>query len=170
VVHEYSLLLTGQLEVQRQHFEEQLEAAQRAHAAALAELEASVAEQRAELRCRREELERQAKAIAKRASAADALLASVRADLEFNRELNATLRANQAEWAAKLEAANRREQALAAEKADLEEQLRDMSFHLEAQTKIMIEGGAAAELTGGHVMPGDAPPARRPGRRRVGRG
>ncbi len=51
---------------------------------------------------------------------------------------------------------------------DLEEQLHDMSFHLEAQEKIASVGGAG-ELSGGNVMPGE--PARRLGsKRRVGKG
>jgi BRCA1-associated protein len=170
VVHEYSLLLTGQLEVQRQHFEEQLEMAQRAQAAQLAERDAAVAEERAELARRREEVTREAKAMARRAAAAEAVLAAARSDLEFNRELNAQLRANQVEWAARLAAAAAREATLEGQKEELEEQLRDMSFHLEAQLKIMGGGDGAHEMTGGNVMPGEMPQGRKQGKRRVGRG
>lgn len=170
VVHEYSLLLTGQLEVQRQHFEEQLRIAQLEQAAQLAERDAILVNELAELSRRREAVEREAKGLARRAAATDAVLAAARSDSEFNRELNAQLRANQADWAARLAAAAAREAALEEEKRELEEQLRDMSFHLEAQLKIMSGGGEAHEMTGGNVMPGEIPPARKHGKRRVGRG
>jgi len=172
VVHEYSLLLTGQLEVQRQHFEAQLEAATRAHAAVAAELEASVERQRAELRGKAEQVERKALAQARRSAASDALLSSVRGDLAFNKQLNEQLVANQAEFVAQAKAAGEREAALQGQVRELEEQLRDMSIHLEAQMKMLevqaAEGGAAAELNGAHVMPGEPPPARKGRRGRKG--
>ena len=97
-------------------------------------------------------MERKAHAQARRSAASDALLSSVRGDLAFNKQLNEQLVANQAEFAAQAKAAGEREAALQGQVRELEEQLRDMSIHLEAQMKMLevqaAEGGAAAELNG----------------------
>ena len=96
----------------------------------------------------------------------------MRGDLAFNKQLNEQLVANQAEFAVQAKAAGEREAALQGQVRELEEQLRDMSIHLEAQMKMLevqaAEGGAAAELNGAHVMPGEPPPARKGRRGRKG--
>ena len=63
---------------------------------------------------------------------------------------------NQGALREELAAAKGREAALAAKAQDMEEQLRDMTFHFESQLKILQAdaeggGGNASELSGGSV-------------------
>ena len=81
VVHEYSVLLTGQLEVQRAHFEAMLSKAERAHSTQLAELQHQVTGQASELSRVRDLLGRESKEANKRVSASDAQLARARKEV-----------------------------------------------------------------------------------------
>jgi hypothetical protein len=85
VVHEYSVLLTGQLEVQRGHYEARLSETGRAHAAQLADMQHQVTEQASELDRVRNLLGRESKDASKRVSASDAQLARARREVRHAR-------------------------------------------------------------------------------------
>ncbi|KAL1524771.1 hypothetical protein AB1Y20_019654 [Prymnesium parvum] len=146
VIHEYSMLLTGQLEVQREHFEERLAELEKRHKRQLWEQEQQLLEREQQLALKSAMVEREAKSLARQQQAAS----RDRKEHDFNKQLNEQLMRNQAELREQLQAAARREAELKANAAELEEQLRDMSFHFEAQLKILQEGDGA-ELSGGAV-------------------
>ncbi len=153
VVHEYSLLLTGQLEVQRQHFEGQLAELTREHSRLLSEREEAIEMERTELAARRIEIERDAKVSAKRAGALQATAKEALSDAKLHRELNEQLVRNQDALNELLAKARSAEATAKQQVGELEEQLRDLSFHLEAQLKIMDDGvGGGSELSGGNVL------------------
>ena len=88
-----------------------------------------------------------------------------RAQNEFSAELNAQLLRNEKAHRELSAAAEQRESKLQAQVTDLEEQLRDLTFHFEAQLKILREEGGSAELCGGDVSAPEAP--RGKGKRRA---
>ena len=114
VVHEYSLLLTGQLEVQRRHYDERLAEVERNHKRHLFEVEQDLREREAALRRQHELVEREARVSAKRIQSAE------RADKEcdFNHTLNEQLMRNQGALREELAAAKGREATLAAKVQD----------------------------------------------------
>ena len=138
VVHEYSLLLTGQLEVQRRHYEERLADIDRSHKRHLYELEQEIASREDALRRQQEAVERESRTAAKRLQNAQSAVQ----ERDFNKELNEQLMRNQGALRDKLEAGAAREAELAGQVKDREEQLRDMMFHFESQIRILQEGSA----------------------------
>jgi hypothetical protein len=160
VVHEYSLLLTGQLEVQRRHFEERLAELERAHKRQLLEAEGDMQVREEALRREHEAVEREARASAKRMQSAQKAVS----ERDFNKQLNEQLMRNQGDLREQLQAAEQRESTLKLNLADMEEQLRDMTFHFESQIKILQAGagavaGEASELSGGAVIAPDVTPS-----------
>jgi len=149
VVHEYSLLLTGQLEVQRRHYDERLAELDRQHKRHLFELEQDISQREAALRRQHELVEREAKASARRVLSAEKAVT----ERDFNKSLNEQLMRNQEALRQRLQESERREAELAAKANDMEEQLRDMTFHFESQIKILQGGvdGVEGELMGGEV-------------------
>ena len=90
---------------------------------------------------------------------------------EFNKQLNEQLMRNQAAIKEKLAEAEREAAELRAKNLDMEEQLRDMTFHFESQLKIMgggLEGGE--ELSGGAVSAPEATPKAKGKRKAVAKG
>ena len=61
----------------------------------------------------------------------------------------------------------RAEAAAKAEVAAAQDDLRDLTFHLEAQAKIVAEGGGGGELSGGDLAGVTPKPERRKGKRKV---
>jgi len=162
VVHEYSLLLTGQLEVQRLHYEERLLELERAHKRQRWEAEAEMAAREDAVRAQHAIIERESRASARRVQSAQKAVT----EGDFNKQLNEQLIRNQGALREQLSASERREVELKSTVADLEEQLRDMTFHFEQQIRILQEGGAA-ELSGGSVETVTPPPSNARGKRRV---
>ena len=160
VVHEYSLLLTGQLEVQRRHYDERLVEIDRQHKRHLSELEADICQREAALRRTHEVVSREAKASAKRVQSAEKAVT----ERDFNKSLNEQLMRNQEALRQRLLESERREAELQAKAKDMEEQLRDMTFHFESQIRILqggvAGGGEGAEFDGRELMGGEvvAPP------------
>jgi hypothetical protein len=146
VVHEYSLLLTGQLEVQRLHYEERLAELERAHKRHLWQAEGELAVREEALRRQHESVERESRSAAKRVQSAQ----KAWSEGDFNKQLNEQLIRNQGALREQLEAAQRREAEQRAKCADLEETLKEMTFHFESQIKI-LQGDADGELGGGSV-------------------
>ena len=70
---------------------------------------------------------------------------------DFNKQLNEQLIRNQGALREQGAAAERREREARAQVSELEEQLRDMTFHFESQIKILQDGGGKGELEGGQL-------------------
>ena len=162
VEQEYSTLLAGQLEAQRAHYEstqaQLLAEVREAFETRIAKAEASEA--------RSAQQESLARELTKRLADRERRLKAIEEEKGFETTLNEQLRRNQGEHASLLEAAQAREAALRAKLQDMEEQLRDLTFHFEAQLKIAHEGGGAAEgeLAGGSVEVPATPPQRGKGK------
>ncbi len=155
VVHEYSLLLTGQLEVQRRHYDERLLELDRQHKRHLFELEQDISQREDALRREHELVQRESRASVKRIQSAEKAVT----ERDFNKSLNEQLMRNQEALRQRLSESERREAELLAKTKDMEEQLRDLTFHFESQMKI-LQGGGDSELVGGEVSA--PPPAQTP--------
>ncbi|CAE7679564.1 brap-2 [Symbiodinium sp. KB8] len=151
---EYGILLTSQLEAQRQWFEgrrrEAEEAAAEREAQLLAELEAErAARQEAEARASADQLR------TRLTTATSARLEEVEKESVYLRELCAQLTADQHKWKAQVERqreASREAVARAeARAAEMEAQARDMMFYLDAQSKVQ-RSADADELRGAAVL------------------
>lgn len=164
VEQEYSTLLAGQLEAQRAHYEatqaQLLAEVRESFEARIAKAEATEA--------RSAQQESLARELTKRLADRERRLKAIEEEKGFEATLNEQLRRNQGEHQSLLEAAQAREAALQAKLEDMEEQLRDLTFHFEAQLKIAREGGGAAEgeLAGGSVEVPATPPQRGKGKAR----
>ena len=159
---EYNALLVSQLEAQRQHFEGLVEKVR-------LERDAVVAEEREKTGVAVAAAEKAGKAAveadkkhrhvsSKLAETSGKLQAALK-EKEFLKQLNDTLLANQKQFAEKLKAAESKAGEQAAVIKELEEQVRDLMFFLEAQQTIAGSGGG--EGAGGTVLPVPAPPRRR---------
>ena len=113
-------------------------------------------------------MEREARASARRMDKAQNAVK----ELDFNKELNEQLMRNQQELQAQLAAAAKREAELRESLADQEQMLKDMTFHFEAQIKILQEGGGSSELEGGGLITQQAeePGAKMRGKRKAKKG
>ena len=132
VEHEYSMLLAGQLEAQRAHYEEQ-------QAVGLAELRSSLEGQLAAAEAvgaRAAQKEGLLREMTKRLAERERRLLTLGEERRFEATLNEQLVRNQDEHKALLEASRASEAALRAKLEDMEEQQRDLTFHFEAQLKI----------------------------------
>jgi BRCA1-associated protein len=122
---EYEMLLTSQLEKQREYYEGQLAA----------------------LRERAETAERAARQTEKRVAVATALAEKLRAEAALHESLNQSLSEDKAAWLAKIKAAEDNAASSAKLASDLQEQVRDLMFFLDAGKKIEQVGDA--DLVGG---------------------
>ena len=132
VEHEYSMLLAGQLEAQRAHYEEQ-------QAVGLAELRSSLEGELAEAEAagvRSAQKEGLLREMTKRLAERERRLLALEEERRFEATLNEQLVRNQDEHKALLVASRASEAALRAKLEDMEEQQRDLTFHFEAQLKI----------------------------------
>lgn len=162
---EYSYLLTSQLDSQRSYYEEQTEGLKNqidqlrgmmAHMTS--ELERAKSMYTEEVKTRREEEETRISQIEKdkakvesRAEAMSQLARKLKKELDEERAVSAGLMKNLANIKEKAET----EKLLTAESRakiqDLEDQLRDVMFYLEASNKIENAEGAIAEAQGGSL-------------------
>ena len=92
-----------------------------------------ISQREAALRRQHELVEREAKASARRVLSAEKAVT----ERDFNKSLNEQLMRNQEALRQRLQESERREAELAAKANDMEEQLRDMTFHFESQIKIL---------------------------------
>lgn len=162
VMQEYSLLLTGQLEVQRAHYEERFAELDRRHDRKLWEQERAMVLREEEVAAKLSAVERERRAVERQQETSR----KVSKELDFNKQLNEQVMRNQAALKEQLEEGGKRESALRATVADLEEQLRDLTFHFEAQMKIEQEVDAA-ELSGGSVIAPELETPKAKGKRRA---
>ena len=162
---QYSQILQRTMEEQRASYDEQtkdlrrrLEDAQRKLEIMGSDAESKVREMREELaRFRAEEEERRshlekekAKAEKKSEKLAD-LARKLEKDLREERTVSEGLMKNLSLSKEKIDSAEKEKSDLTSRVADLEEQMRDLMFFLEAREKIEQEGGAASEAAGGTV-------------------
>ncbi|KXZ54622.1 hypothetical protein GPECTOR_4g687 [Gonium pectorale] len=162
IAAEYNHLLASQLDSQRQYYEgllaqATLDADHRC-AQAGAAADKALAEAEAAAAAVREEGRKRAAAERKAAETAEALR-SVREESSFLRSLNETLLANQRDFKQQLAAERARAEAAEASVRELQDQVRDLAFFIEAQRAINDAGGG--ELKEGTVLP--LPQARRDG-------
>ena len=120
---------------------------ERAHKLHMWEVEKDMQAREEQLRRQHDLVERESRGAAKRVQNAQKDIK----EGDFNRQLNEQLIRNQGALREQLSAAERREAESAAKVTELEESLRDMTFHFESQIKILQEEGAAGELSGGQV-------------------
>ncbi|KZV96389.1 zf-UBP-domain-containing protein [Exidia glandulosa HHB12029] len=159
---EYSYLLTSQLDSQRAYYEEQANELRHelrdAHLRAEAMAREYEERRRADEERRKEEeehlreYERDKARAEKKAERLADLARKLEHDLKEERAVSEGLMRNVAAMKAKTEAADAERADLNNRVNDLQDQLRDVMFFLEARTKIEDEGDAAAEAAGGSVV------------------
>ncbi|KAI0372743.1 zf-UBP-domain-containing protein [Pilatotrama ljubarskyi] len=180
---EYSYLLTSQLDSQRTFYEEQtadLRNQIESMRSLVEQLSAEVelykqrARQEAERRAREEEeriaeLEREKVRAEKRAEKASELARSLAKELREERAVSEGLMKNLVVAKEHADAASR-ETAIFREKVqELQDQVRDVMFFLEAKNKIESGEGVAAEAAGGSLEIGSTPDTKRSGGKKKGK-
>ncbi|GLI59895.1 hypothetical protein VaNZ11_001933 [Volvox africanus] len=151
---EYNHLLASQLDSQRQYYEglvaqATLDADHRCAQAGAAADKARAEAEEAQAAAREEGRRRHA--AERRATETAEALRTVRQEAEFLRSLNETLLANQRDFKQQLAAEKARGDAAEAAVKELQEQVRDLAFFIEAQRTINDADGG--ELKEGTVLP-----------------
>ncbi|XP_047538433.1 BRCA1-associated protein [Vanessa atalanta] len=142
---EFTYILTRQLDGQRSYYEERIAELERTRAAERGAAEARAAGAHAEAAALREQLaalRREHAALDRRLQHVTAKVSTLQSALSEERGLAAALARSHAQWQ---ERADAREQAFAAEVADLKEQLRDVMFFVEARGQLEKTEGATQE-------------------------
>ncbi|KAI8974554.1 zf-UBP-domain-containing protein [Trametes punicea] len=180
---EYSYLLTSQLDSQRTFYEEQtaelrnqLESMRSLveQLSAEVELHKQRAAQEAERRAREEEermaaLEREKVKAEKRAEKASELARSLAKELQEERAVSEGLMKNLAAAKEHAEAASRETATFRQQVQELQDQVRDVMFFLEAKSKIESGEGPAAEAAGGTLEVTPTRASKRTGGKKVKR-
>jgi BRCA1-associated protein len=183
---EYAYLLTSQLESQRTYFEEQLErAVDKASKAAASAEDAtrsvnSLAAQYEKLQLEHTEtlttlssLEKECARNAQKATSASTLARNLTKQYQEEKTVNDSLLARIKHLEAKAADADAKIQDLAAQKADLEDQNRDLSFFISGQEKLKeMEANEAmglqeGEVQSGYVEVGDKDKKKRKGKKKA---
>merc|ERR1712210_270356 len=163
---EYTYLLTSQLEDQRNYFQSKLgrveeDSGRQVHALQERLQQEAEAKQRVE-----KELDAVSRERTKCEARVGQLVSKVNklgGELEEERQLNKSLRENQEEWQTRLKRAEV-EAAVLQQKKDreileLQEQVRDLMFYMEAQSQVK-ESPLKDEIQGGSITVGEAPPTK----------
>jgi BRCA1-associated protein len=182
---EYSYLLTSQLDSQRAYYEEQsmqlkrqLEEMQRLVENLGREFEKDrTGSMEQEARRRREDEERMAglekdkSKAEKKVEKVSELARKLEKELKEERAVSEGLMKNLGKMKERVEHFNKQEKELTGKIADLEDQVRDVMFFLEAKAKIEQGSGVEAEAAGGSIeMPAPVPePTRTTARKRTPR-
>ncbi|KAI0350672.1 hypothetical protein OH77DRAFT_1051953 [Trametes cingulata] len=180
---EYSYLLTSQLDSQRTFYEEQTAELRNQvesmrslveQLSAEVELHKQRARQEAERRAREEEeriteLEREKARAEKRAEKASELARSLAKELREERAVSEGLMKNLAAAKEHAEAASRETAVFREKVQELQDQVRDVMFFLEAKNKIESGDGVAAEAAGGSLEISSPPETKRGTSRRKGK-
>ena len=163
---EYSYLLTSQLDSQRTFYEEQttelktqVDELRKLLYGLSAEVEKSRKEGIEELACRRkmdderiEELDRVRVRAEKRAEKATELARTLEKELKGERAVSEGLMKNLAAQKERAEKLDREKAFLGDKVKELEEQVRDIMFFVDARSKIEDGGGVAGEAAGGSLQ------------------
>eukprot|EP00026_Physarum_polycephalum_P006206 Phypoly_transcript_06248.p1 GENE.Phypoly_transcript_06248~~Phypoly_transcript_06248.p1 ORF type:complete len:549 (+),score=111.46 Phypoly_transcript_06248:126-1772(+) len=138
ITMEYNFLLTSQLETQRAYFEKQI----------------------AKLQQEKDHMDKARIRAEQKAANAKEKADKLAKEMEFLQNINKSLVSNQEEWKTKIEHQSK-DDSKDKKIQDLEEQLRDMMFFIEAQKTVQGSGG---ELQDGSVVvvPNSNPPASTP--------
>lgn len=152
---EYTYLLTNQLETQRRYYEEMMALAGKEAALqneALTEANRHLTEENRRLADRLEAARKERQALEKKVAAVGVKLAKTAAGLGEEQALNKSLRANQEEWARRLADIERSNGEKERQIGELQEQLRDVLFFLEAKDKLQtVTEVSKEELQGGQI-------------------
>ena len=146
--------------MQRLHYEERLHELECVQVGAHRKLEQELGEREEALARRHLAVQEEARASARRAAQEDGL----KEEHARNKRLNEQLMRDQMEMKQKLGEAERTIATLRAKGEDMEEQLRDMTFHFQSQLKI-LQGGGGSELSGGALVAVEPASPRGRGRR-----
>ncbi|KAF7977078.1 hypothetical protein HWV62_4647 [Athelia sp. TMB] len=170
---EYSYLLTSQLDSQREYYEEQgaefktqiaeLSVALQGLSREVERERVSVAEERERRRteeeARLDEMHRDKVKAEKRAEKLAIIAKKMEKELREERAVSEGLMKNLGMMKEKIELADKEKAQFRTQIADLEDQVRDVMFFLQAKDKIESGGGAEAEAAGGSVeVPVPTPP------------
>ena len=152
VTLEYTFLLTSQLESQRKYFEDKMMLLEQMCNDQLQSMAQEFTDSKRridELSQKYSESKREKEVIETKYTNLRKILDKLRNDYEEEKALNQSLRNNQSEWAKKVEICEKKlkqEQLSKEEKVkELEEQLRDLFFHLESQQKLEQDGVLSKE-------------------------
>ena len=131
--------------------------------------QAEAAERAAADAARLAELERDRERAEKRAEKASELARSLAKELREERAVSEGLMRNLAVAKEQAEAASRETGVFREKVQELQDQVRDVMFFLEAKSKIENSDGVAGEAAGGTLEISDAPDSRPSGRRKKGK-
>ncbi|XP_058794633.1 BRCA1-associated protein [Phymastichus coffea] len=162
---EFTYLLTSQLETQREYFEEKLAQFEQRTCAETVELREKVerlTEENTRIKNQLTVLTREKQALEKKLQNSSTKLSQAQSQLAEEKELRQALQHNQASWQAKhkklQDEMNEYKEKKESESSDLQEQIRDLMFFLEAQKQ--IENSAEKEeIASGRIVigPGSTP-------------
>lgn len=166
---EYSYLLTSQLDSQREHFEKEIARQQDEFAKTQSILLDDAEARLGEISSTAEQERKERQRLEKKADQAISLVRQLQKELREERAVNDGMLQNLNALKSKLETADKEKSDFNAKVTDLEEQLRDMMFFLEAKDKIAQGGEGFAEAAGGSIQVVSSPPSgqskRRPRRK-----
>ncbi|XP_043199621.1 BRCA1-associated protein-like [Amphibalanus amphitrite] len=165
---EYTYLLTSQLQSQRQYYEEciaRIEKDGQKQADELRERTRQSVEETHTLRERVQQAGRDRAAAEKKVQQLTQRLNRCQKELDEEKQINKSLRENQAGWQDRVKRLEANLGEIKREKdkevQDLKEQVRDLMFFLEAQQKIAAESSSLQqELAEGSIVVPDAPPTK----------
>ncbi|XP_059177999.1 BRCA1-associated protein-like [Physella acuta] len=168
---EYTYLLTTQLESQRLYFMEQIQEAVKDVETKLKESTDRLEKERLErekTECKLSEVSKEKFSLEKKVAQLTARTSKVASDLQDERQMNKSLLENQQVWQGKITMLEERLKQISDKKdqeiAELQEQLRDVMFFLDAQQKFANSPGITQdELQGAQVIVGES--AATPGNR-----
>jgi len=163
---EYTYLLTSQLEDQRNYFQSKLgrveeDSGRQVHA--LQERLQQEAEAKQRIEKELDAVSRERTKCETKVGQLASKVSKLGGELEEEKQLNKSLRENQEEWQTRLKRAEV-EAAVLQQKKDreileLQEQVRDLMFYMEAQSQVK-ESPLKDEIQGGSITVGEAPPTK----------
>ncbi|ELU05344.1 hypothetical protein CAPTEDRAFT_170729 [Capitella teleta] len=153
---EYTYLLTTQLESQRNFFLDEIKMLELKKQKEVEEKECALKKACDERTHFREELDRlmaEKKVLEKKNNQLDGRLTKVLKDYGDELELNRSLQGNQVQYQDEIHKLKKMNKQVLVEKADLEEQIRDLIGHFEAQTRLKESPGVSQqELQDSHIV------------------
>lgn len=165
---EYTYLLTSQLESQRRFFEERIEHIEKEALKQVEDVEhksKAALEQCSRLEQKLSLSQKEKQTHERKVQQLQTKVQKLGTDLTEEREMNKCLTKNQSQWQKKVADMERRLEEKDKEVKDLQEQLRDIMFYLEAQQKIAKESNETQqEIQEGHIVVG-APSASHSGKK-----
>ncbi|KAF5284146.1 hypothetical protein FQR65_LT00146 [Abscondita terminalis] len=161
---EFTYLLTSQLEEQRIYFEEklaQLDSQASLEAKLLREKLGELAEENKIMKSKLANMKKEKLAMEKKVSQQNARLTTMLTELNEEKQLGKALRDNQHQWQSKVtqleESCSVLRNSKDKEVGELQEQLRDLMFYIEAQ-QVIAKSDDREDIAGGTVTVGEAPP------------